>query len=192
MVERHREGQSWLRILVLVYAILFLVGCSENPSNTEQTYTSTDNTLTFIYSSDWTVRESDGQIFLGTSAELAEAAANGSIVTESGQFVASIFLFPATEVSRLDEDAGLHELLTIVFASLSSEGSPGPITNVPIGSHTAARMEGHIGQSDVLLLTLEIETDVFAVFVGSSALDEMDGFETALVSTAASLNYAPQ
>ena len=95
MMKGYRREKPWLHMLMLLGAILLLGGCSENSSSTEQIYTSTDGTLTFTYPSGWAVRENSGQIFLGTNAQLAEAAANGNIVAEPGQFVASVFLFPA-------------------------------------------------------------------------------------------------
>lgn len=191
--------------LLLLLAGLLITACSPTPSNTasgtptlDQTYTSSDGTLTFRYPTGWVTRESEGQIFLGTNAEVLESTSSSAPATP-GQFAAAIIVFPTASVAGLGAEAGPLDVVSAFapFLSGASEtagdttppvfGNPTAIT---IGSRRAARVEGASGADQALLIALELESGVFAILAGGSAPGELTRFEPMLLAIAETMQYS--
>jgi hypothetical protein len=191
--------------LLLLLAVLLVAACSTTPSNIpsgtptlDQTYTSGDGSLTFRYPAGWVTRESEGQIFLGTNAEVLESTGSSAAATP-GQFAAAVIVFPTTSVAGLGAEAGPLDVVSAFAPFLSGASETAGDTNPPvfndptsitIGSRRAARVEGTSGADQALLIALELESGVFAILAGGSAAGELTRFEPTLLAIAETMEYS--
>ncbi len=191
--------------LLFLLAILLVAACSTTPSSTtltvptlDQTYTSGDGTLTFRYPAGWVTRESEGQIFLGTNAEVLESTGSSAPATP-GQFAAAVIVFPTASVTGLGAQAGPLDVVSAFAPFLSGASETAGDTSPPvfgdpiaitIGSRRAARVEGTSGADQALLIALELESGVFAILAGGSAPGELARFEPTLLAIAETMQYS--
>lgn len=186
-------SRSRLFALVLALMVVVMAGCGGAANSTPtaaplgETFTSSDESLTFKYPAGWFVSEIFGQVTVATTQAAAEAAAPAP-----GEFQTRMIIGPINAVAGLVPESTPRQVIEFFSESLSTQGVTfSEPTELTLGTYPAARVEGVAADGQGIVMAVNIGDGNYNIVSATSAQGEMGRFEPILHLILESVVYRP-
>lgn len=186
-----RIGQIFRAISLLCVALI-MAACSgaAGPATAlplTQAFKSGDGTISLNYPDKWVAQDLLGQVTIGNGQAALDAA-----TPAPGQFQARLFGTPISAIQGLKAEAAPREVLGFFAESLSTSGVTfSTPTDLTIGAHPAARIEGSGTDGQAIVLAVDLGGGNYIFVTATSAPGEISRFEPTLLAILESLTYTP-
>lgn len=188
-----------MKHIIPLLLLALLAGCAQgsagNIPELSQSYSGSSietGPFSFRYPAGWLLQGSmeEGSVAIGSNAAVFSSTQRpppGSVFV--GLTVLPIYYF----LSPLDAPLGpvaVAENFTVNLSDVADPPQWGPISEITIGEHAAARVSGRAQNSDVLVLVVSYEGG-FLLLVAGMASGELERHEPTIRAIAASGQYGP-
>jgi hypothetical protein len=186
------------RLPFIITLILFLLaacsgGTTTAPTPTalplSQSITSASGTVTLSYPAGWAASAESVVIKVGNTPDVLNAPAPAA-----GQFQMRVATGPVDALPDVNADARPRDILTHFTKGISSGAlNLSAISEVNIGSHSAARLDVTAKDGQGAIIALNLGDGIYALISANSAPNELAKFEPSMNAIIDSIRYtAPE
>jgi hypothetical protein len=174
---------------LILMALAFLAACSSaatsTPAPLSQTFASSDSGIMLQYPAGWVASDLMGQVVIANMQAAVDA-----VVPAPGQFQARLFGTPISAINGLNADASPRQVIDFFASSLSTSGVTfNSATELTIGDHDAARLEGNGTDGQAVVLVMNVGNGNFVFASATAAPGELAQYEPTLQAILKTLTY---
>lgn len=186
-------------VIVLLIVPLILTACGDDNKkedkavNLNQTFTSTNHSLSLKYPEGWLARDGENAVELGNKQDALDVMTAGS-ETEipKGSFGLQVIAMPLAEIGMAGQP--IKDILTAMSASMSSEDTKvGEVKELKIGGKDGARVgvTTEKQKAEGFVTGFLLDENIVIMVVGVAHQGELSQYEDAATKIAETVAAAP-